>query len=67
MKQTPESTQESTTPITTTTPSTTIVTYDGGDKYHWEGSCPYFKNTANKNTANIYTPCAVCARVKKTI
>ncbi len=71
MKHIPETTPESTTPSTTTTPitttipSTTIVTYDKGDKFHREGSCTYFKDAAKNKSANMYTPCAKCARVKK--
>jgi hypothetical protein len=46
----------------TTIPSTTIVTYGKGGAFHWEGTCRYFRKAAKHNT---YTPCALCAGVKK--
>jgi hypothetical protein len=47
---------------TITIPSTTIVTYGKGGAYHWQGTCRYFRNAAKHHT---YTPCTLCARVKK--
>ncbi len=45
-----------------TTPPTTIVTFEDGKVFHWQGSCRHFSQAVKKNR---YTPCTICSRVKK--
>jgi hypothetical protein len=50
--------------LESTTPPTTIVTFEHGTVFHWQRSCHYFNQPSKKNR---YTPCTTCARAKKFI